>query len=383
MNDKGPSATDILVVGIGAVGEWATEFLARTPDVKSLGIADVDRRRGEAIALRTSVGALHQGYSPRLSFHQLDLTNVDETASLIEQLRPKVILHLAALLSVPTMAQSLPSHIFKGLRTVGFGAFLPLHLFLTLKLMQAVKQVSEPPDVIDAPFPDFVNPVLATAGLAPLAGCGNVNLIAGLTRLLVAHDRGVNANDVHLYFISSHSVNESFLRDGNPGTAPYYFRAYISGVDVTNELDVEKILGEASARLGGVPTVAHTAASAVQVVMSLLRGDRMHLHAPGPNGLPGGYPVRLHSGHAEVLLPPELPLEEAIRINQAGLQVGGIEKITSDGTVYHTQAAAEFMQQHFGYDVPSFHLQETESLAYELLRRFKQAFATEGKEAGR
>lgn len=379
MTDRGEGRTDVLLIGIGAVGEWALEFLARTPEIHTITVADANTRRGEAIALRASVGALHAGYAPRLSFHELDLSNVDATASLIRQLRPRVILHTAALLSVPTMAARLGPELFQRLREAGFGSFLPLHLFLTLRLMQAVRQVEEPPDVIDAPFPDFVNPALNTVGLAPLAGCGNADLISGLARLLVARARNVDPHDVHIYYIASHSVNESFLRTASPGRAPYYLRVYISGIDATKEVQAEDLLADAAKRMYGIPTESHPASSGVKMIVSLLRGDRAHIHAPGPNGLPGGYPVRLSPGKAEVLLPPGLSLEEAVRMNWIGLQVGGIEGIAPDGTVYCTEEAVAFMHDVVGYDARSFQVLETEERAKELLERFNRLFERLGR----
>ena len=371
----GRGVTDILVIGTGAVGEWVVEFLARTPEVSSVAAADANLRRVEAITLRASVGALHEGYRPpRISSHELDLSNVDATASLIEELRPKVILHVATLLSVPTMIRRLSPNLFGRLREVGFGAFLPLHLFLTYQLMRAVREVGDPPDVIDAPFPDFVNAALGAVGLAPLAGCGNVELLAGLAQFLVARERGVSPQDVRLYLVASHSVNECFARDGSPGKAPYYFRIYVSGTDVTEEVQFEKLLAAASRQLQGEPTEARTAATAVKAVMSILREDRIHMHAPGPNGLPGGYPVRLYPGGADVLLPPGLTLDEAVRINWAGLQVGGIERIDDDGTVHCTEQAVLCMREELGSDARSFQLEEAGERAQELLERFRERF---------
>jgi hypothetical protein len=379
MSEAGDSRTDVLVIGTGAVGEWAVEFLARTSDIHTLATADTNGKRGEAIALRAAVGALHGGYAPQLTFHQLDLSNVDATASLIRQLRPWVILHTAALLSVPTMAARLGPELFQRLREAGFGSFLPLHLFLTLRLMEAVRQVDDPPDVIDTPFPDFANPALATVGLAPLAGCGNADLISALAQLMVARARNVAPRDVHIYYIASHAVNESFLRTASPGKAPYCLRVYVSGIDITEDINAEGLLADVSRRLQGIPTESHPASSGVKMVLSLLRGDRAHIHAPGPNGLPGGYPVRLSPGKAEVLLPPGLSLEEAVRMNWAGLQVGGIERIDPNGTVYITEPAAAFLRELLGYDARCFRVEEAPERAGELLERFQRLFDKLGK----
>jgi hypothetical protein len=61
------------------------------------------------------------------------------------------------------------------------------------------------------------------------------------------------------------------------------------------------------------------------------------LRAPGPNGLPGGYPVQGGKQSLEVVLPQGLTLEEAIHINQEGQRLDGIERIDDDGTVYFAE----------------------------------------------
>lgn len=361
----------VLVTGIGVVGEWVVEFLARSSGIGAVTAADINRRRGEAVVWRAAVGAMHEGYANALSFREIDLRNVDATATLIREIRPSVILHAATLLPIPVMAQRLPPDLFSRMRKAGFGAWLPLHLLLTMRLMQAVQQVEDPPDVIDFPFPDFVNPVLGNLGLAPLAGCGNVDNTAGLLRLMVAQKWNVDPRDVHVYMIAPHAVNEAFTRDGSSAGHEYHCRVYVSGIDVTPEVPVEQMLAEGTAKISAGPGEARVASSGVRAALLLLRNTREHTHAAGPKGLPGGYPVRLAPGNVEILLPPGLEMKEALRINTAGQAPAGIARIGPDGTVYCTETAVHFMKEEFGYDAQAFKPSDADERANELLERFR------------
>ncbi len=60
-------------------------------------------------------------------------------------------------------------------------------------------------------------------------------------------------------------------------------------------------------------------------------------HVPGPEGLVGGYPVRLSKDGVKVFLPEGVTREKAIQINEEAQKWDGIEKIEEDGTVVLAQ----------------------------------------------
>ena len=87
--------------------------------------------------------------------------------------------------------------------------------------------------------------------------------------------------------------------------------------------------------------------------------------APSPNGLPGGYPVRISAKGAEVVLPKELTIERAIRINEDGIKFAGIEKIMDDGTVVYPDRTYDVMKE-LGYNCAQLQFDELESRGEEL-----------------
>ncbi len=95
-------------------------------------------------------------------------------------------------------------------------------------------------------------------------------------------------------------------------------------------------------------------------------------HAPGPNGLPAGYPVRLSAKGAEVVLPEELSLAEAIKVNEEAQQFDGIQEIRDDGTVVFTEKAVRTMRKMLNYECKALKLEESEERAIELRTLYKK-----------
>jgi hypothetical protein len=95
-------------------------------------------------------------------------------------------------------------------------------------------------------------------------------------------------------------------------------------------------------------------------------------HAPAPSGLPGGYPVRVDGKGGQVVLPPELTLEQAIRINEEGQRYDGIDKIDQDGTVHFTENASTIIKEMMGYECTVMKLEESEERARELGAKFEE-----------
>jgi hypothetical protein len=68
----------------------------------------------------------------------------------------------------------------------------------------------------------------------------------------------------------------------------------------------------------------------------------------GPNGLPGAYPCKLSEKGAEVIL-PGISLDEAIRVNEEGARIDGIESVRPDGTVVFCDVNVGYMKDVVGY----------------------------------
>jgi hypothetical protein len=102
-----------------------------------------------------------------------------------------------------------------------------------------------------------------------------------------------------------------------------------------------------------------------------LRDTGLLTHAPGPQGLPGGYPVRLNASGAEVVLPAGVTMEQALTYAEAGQRRDGIERIEQDGTVVFTDEATQIMRDVLDYELTSLKFDECDEQAAELIARFQ------------
>jgi len=107
--------------------------------------------------------------------------------------------------------------------------------------------------------------------------------------------------------------------------------------------------------------------------MSILNDTNEFTHAPGPCGLPGGYPIRLGAKSAEVVLPEGLTLEEAIKINLESMRYEGVEEIKDDGTVVITDEGRAIAKELLELDYPkTVSFADIEGVAKELTGAYKK-----------
>jgi len=265
--------------------------------------------------------------------------------------------------------------VFEKLDLARFGPWLPMHLTLVYKLMQAVKLTGLDIKVINSAFPDGTHPVLDKVGLAPTIGIGNVANPVPAIRCAIAHQLGKKMQAVEVLFFAQHYVSHYLPRFGNSGGAPYHLTIRVDGQDVTKDVDIDAAFNEIPTRFrrpGGRDGQILTASSATSIILAMAKDSGALLHAPAPNGLPGGYAVRVTGKGGEVILPEGLTIDEAIRINEEGQRYDGIEKIHGDGTVDYAEKSVAIMKDIIGWDCPQMKLTESEEHSLELGRLFRR-----------
>jgi hypothetical protein len=219
----------------------------------------------------------------------------------------------------------------------------------------------------------LTNPVLGKAGLPPTIGIGNVDLVEPGVRTLVAEELGVPRVNVKLYMVAHHQhwvyPREAGYRPG----APYFLKVTVNGKDVTDQFDTDRIMYDGVKLYPpGINFTTVSASSTIKNMQALLFDLNTYTHSPGPNGLPGGYPVVLNANGAEVVLPDDITLDEAIRMNEGAARLDGIEGVEDDGTVVFTDYAVEIMKETLGFDCPSFQPEESYDRALEMIQRYRE-----------
>ncbi len=364
---------DVMIIGVGDLGGWVVELLARAPGLEHKRILVASRSdTGRKRAYSAWAGTSFFGRAPRIKFSRIDLFDIDKTGELLTKYKPKVICNCATLQPWWIVNEISPEVWSKIETGAGFGPWGPIHLTLMYKLMQAILKYEINSLVVNCCFPDFTNPVLHRAGFAPTCGIGNGDLVIPGIKAGVAKKLNIPENDVTAYLVMHHSHVAQFMIAGTSGT-PYFIKIMVRDTDITNQFDVDKlIMNGIKDWLPGRHTHPITASSAVKTIYHLLFDTGELSFAPGPNGEVGGYPVRMSGKGVEIVLPDGITMERAKEINENAQKKDGIERIEADGTVVFTDTAYGVMKEFLDYDCKTFKIEESEERSMELLSRYDQ-----------
>ncbi len=366
----------VAVTGIGDLGGSVLRILAQLPEVSRLYALDADEARLTAEVADAAAVASYAEVGNRIDPIVVDMRNADQLATMLARIQPDVVVNTATLQSWWVITQ-LPQPLWRRLEEQAwFGPWLPMHLTLALKLMQALQAARSTAAVVNVAFPDAVNAVLAGLGLAPTCGAGNSDLLRAGIRWAAARRLNVPVRDVAVYLLGHHFHVVYFWMglEGKESLSdhPYFLRVMVGDTDVTEDLGAGSLLAEAGRALPrGRAIMARTAASAAEKVRCLLRDDGTLTHVPGPAGLVGGYDVRLSRGGANVVLPQGVSLQQARTMMEQTQRGDGIESIRADGSVVFTRTAHQAMRDALGYDCPLLRPSETEARADELRARLE------------
>jgi hypothetical protein len=352
----------VLVIGLGDLGTRVFDALARLPEIERLVGAGRNEERGRARAGQTAMVAALAGGPRQVEFEPLDLDDVAATASLLRRLDPDLVVTAA---SRHTWWRSFAD---ERIGALPFGIWLPLQLVLVRRLMEARREAGITARVVCLPYPDAVGPALAPLGLAPELGAGNVAETAPKLEVLAAREAGVAPEEVQVRLVMHHAAQRvAFAGDGDHGP-PWAAEVLVRGEPLPHE-DVERLFRAPWPLPRGRDTHELSAAATAHAVRALLREESTATHAPAPNGLPGGYPVRLSRRGVELDLPAQLQPGEAIAINERAAAFDGIERIERDGTIVFTGDLAAATERLLGLRLARVRPDEVDEVAGELAAR--------------
>jgi hypothetical protein len=354
----------VLVVGPGVLGGLLTDMLASSGLPLRIVLAGRDGARVEERANLARFSALNQGRVPHLETCIIDVTDTPATVASLDALAPDMVVNASSLYSYWRSAAILGD--------LPAGLWLPLHLSTALGLMQAVRRTRRRPLVVNAAYPDAVNPALGGVDLAPDVGIGNVMNVVPALRVAAALLLELDVGVVDVRLVAHHAVSNRLPAHGDTGGAPYHLTVYAGGDDVTTKLDIRALFGLLPTRLKrirGRAGMTVTAGSAFAVVRALTLDTPACVHAPGPLGLIGGYPVRASAAGVELDLPATCSRDEAIAVNEAGQRFEGIEAIHPDGRVVFTESAFHALRTRLGAARRELHPEDSQQWALELRDR--------------
>ena len=371
----------VLIVGLGYLGGEILHTLART-DINEIVAACRNEDIGTDMIKATMMGATTLGFYPNITFRRADLNDVRGTTELLKELEPDLICNSADMHPFWRFNVDLPREIARKIgegSPAGYSVSLPFRLTLPYKLMKAVKKSGIKTHVLITNDPcEVINPSLEKVGLAPTTGIGDFAHFIEPIRKVVGLKKKIPMREVKVFLIADFAVYHLFKRGVVPSESTYFLKVQVDDRNITKKWKPEEILLEAAEELrpkvrrGPRADQHYTASMAVGDILAILKNTGEIRHCPGPSGLVGGYPVRLNSKGANVVIPEEISLEEAIKMNEEAQTYEGIEEIRDDGTVVFTDEAVRIMEEVMHWDLKQFKVTECEKVAKELSFVYKE-----------
>jgi hypothetical protein len=352
----------LLLISLGKLTGAVLELAARDPRFDDILVAGRQADYGQAKVNQARIGAALEGRYPRITFERFDFA-APGAAKALQRFAPDVAFAAPSLLpwwkiaaSANPKAQAMP-----------FAGWLACNLAPMLKLAGVWAEAGLACPWVGGAYPDVVNAVLACIGPAPTVGCGNIAETIPRIRFAVAAATGAPPAAVEVRLVAGHALEfRHYAAPGGGGEVPpFLLQARWGERDVT-----------AAARKGLIQALPIPydiefnllAASATIGLLAALAGaGDLATHAPAPNGLIGGYPIRASRGKVELDLPAGWTPAQAAEINRRSLPFDGIAEIGADGLVRFSEPTARALRALLGRPVERLKPEEAPTHAAELL----------------
>jgi hypothetical protein len=314
---------DILIFGTGSfAGRIVLDLAATASEPVTVAIAGRNTERLNWLRTAGNARAAMFNRPARVTSHQVDLSAPDAAAAAIAAVEPTVVVQAASFQAgavISNQGNAWTKLVAEG----GLSATAVLQAPLSIEVARAVKAVRPRAQFINCCFPDVVNPLIAALDLPISCGVGNIAILANA----FAGALGAGAGRLK---VLAHYQNIAPWRQLPETRTGGSARVWIDDQEVA---DVYARFS--SVQLTREPAIEISGPSGVPLMLAMAQRRDWRGHVPGPNGLPGGYPVRLKDGHVELDLPASLTRDEAIAWNRRYEEESGLI-VTLDGRATYT-----------------------------------------------
>jgi len=347
----------LMILGLGGVGSYAAILAGRFPGV-DIYLGDYNGEHAQRFAQTVKHDVYFQGDSfkfPKVEGFGIDMKNTSEIEKALERYQPDVIFNATTLLSW-WQVHLLPHHYARKLyyaapEGTGLRPWAPGHGALLYNLMKSVKKISPSTQVVNVSGPDYMHECLGKIGLAPATGVGNISLFEPCIKQMIANKRNTSMTSIDVTLVMHHIMLMPIFQEGAcTANLPFYLKIEEDGKDITSEYDIAKdIWPNVPANMPVMDGVNQhvVAATAMQVVKSMLYDLGLVLHAPGANGLPGGGPIRVGADGVKTIIPAGLTPEEFNDIIYTSNKLEGFGPTQDDGTMTATPECVQIIEELF------------------------------------
>ncbi len=314
---------DILIFGTGNfAGRIAMDLAATADEPVAVTIAGRNRDRLKWLKTAGNARAAMFGRPARFTAREVDLSDADAAAAAIAAVEPTVVVQAASFQTgnvISNQGNAWTRLVAEG----GLSATAVLQAPLSVAVARAVKSVRPQAHFINCCFADVVNPLIAALDLPISCGVGNVAILSNAFA-------GTLPPGGDQLRVLAHYQN----------LAPWRQPANTRGGRAARVWIGEQEVADVYARFADVqltrePAIEISGASGAPLMLAMARGREWRGHVPGPAGLPGGYPVRLHANKIELDLPASLSRDAAVAWNLRYEQDSGLV-VAPDGRATYT-----------------------------------------------
>jgi hypothetical protein len=343
-----------MVFGVGKLGGPVLDVMAANYPLHKFIIVSRNRKRSERRANLSRYLSAQWGVFPEVVGECTDLLNIDETARLIDKHNPDLVFNATTPFPWWKIAD-MPEKESRLSERAGPGMWCALDCLLPMRVSESLAQGRSEAVFVNACYPDMTNAFLSEHARAPLLGVGNIsNLVPGL-QLAFAAELGMEPAKITIQLVGHHYVSWNAPSSGGCGEVPYHLTVTYPGgqLQFTGPDDTPfAVLRRRAARVRNIEGLGVTVGSAATVLGTLITGKERKHHCPGPNGMPGGYPVVISaSGGVHLDLPAHLSKSDAAAINTDAQRFDGVEHVKA-GRVEATDAGRAAFHEVTGIELP-------------------------------
>lgn len=346
---------DILISGTGGfAARIAFDIAATAEDPVEVVIAGRNRERLNWLRTAANARVALFGRKARFRTHAIDLLEPDASDTLLAATDPRIVVQAASIQTSQVIAQS-GNAWTRLVAEGGLSATAVFQALISSRIAAAITRSGKPLTLVNCSFPDVVNGIITALGHEVACGMGNVAILSNVFAGSAAAPPGAEVK------VLAHYQNLAAWRrrpEERGGRAP---RVWLNGVEV------EDVYGRfPDIQLTPEPVIEISGASGVPMLLAMAAGRPWRGHAPGPNGLPGGYPVKLVGRVLELELPVGLTQAEAVAWNASFEEQNGLI-VSSDGRINFTGILGTRLGEHVPSLRKGFAVSELESICDELL----------------
>lgn len=353
----------ILLTGTGAFAARILFDIAATASGPTrVVLAGRNRERLQWLKVAAGARAAIFGTPVTVVTRETDLLAEGAATEVLEETTPTVVVHAASVQTSSVIADS-GNAWSRLVAEGGLSATAVFQALLSARVAAAMTRLGSTAPLINCSFPDVVNGLIKALGHQVACGMGNVAILSNV----FAADRNLTGRS-HIKVLAHYQNLGAWRRPAEMRSGPQP-RVWIDDEEISDVFGAFR-----GVKLTPEPVIDISGASGVPMILALAEERSWTGHAPGPYGLPGGYPVRLADGVLSLNLPPSVSQEEAVAWNgrfeeENGLVVGADRRarytgVLRDRLARHSPTLAE------GFDVAD--LEEVHRSMQELRTKLQQ-----------